>query len=76
MTKGKGGNSNPGNGKENDGYDSYEHSRKIRALEEEKDHYTSELRRHTEEVEGLKREKSRLQASVAAKEAIAAARRQ
>ena len=48
----------------------------IAKLREEKRHYEESLRRRTEEVEALKREKSRLEASVRAKEAIAAARRQ
>ena len=66
-------------GKENSGWawgNQFGDPKRIRALEEEAAHYREELRRHTEEVEALKKEKSRLQASVKAKEAIAAARRQ
>ena len=58
-------------GKENNG-----NAQKIRDLEEEVRHYREELRRREEQVEALKREKARLQASVKAKEAIVAARRQ
>ena len=56
------------NNKENGG--------KIAALEEEKRHYQEQLRRRTEEVEMLKREKSRLERSVRDKLAIAAAKKQ
>ena len=56
------------NNKENGG--------KIARLEEEKRHYQEQLRRRTEEVEMLKREKSRLERSVRDKLAIAAAKKQ
>ena len=51
-------------------------ARRIAQLEAEKEHHEEVLRRRCEEVEALKREKSRLEASVRAKQAIAAARRQ
>ena len=56
------------NDKENEG--------KIARLEEEKRHYQEQLQRRTEEVEMLKREKSRLERSVRDKLAIAAAKKQ
>ena len=49
---------------------------RIAKLEAEKEHHEEVLRRRCEEVEALKREKARLEASVRAKQAIAAARRQ
>ena len=58
------------NNKENEVY-----SRKIARLQREKEHHEEILRQRCEEVEALKREKKRLEASVKAKEAIAAARR-
>ena len=51
-------------------------SGRIAKLEREKEHHEEQLRRRCEEVEALKREKKRLEASVRAKQAIAAARRQ
>ena len=48
---------------------------RIARLEAEKRGYEEALRRRTEEVEGLKKEKARLEASVWAKLAIAAARK-
>ena len=53
-----------------------ENEGKIRRLEEEKAHYEEQLRRRTEEVEMLKREKARLEKSVRDKEAIAKAKHQ
>jgi len=53
-----------------------ENEGKIRRLEAEKAHYEEQLRRRTEEVEMLKREKARLEKSVRDKEAIAKAQRQ
>ena len=53
-----------------------ENEGKIRRLEEEKAHYEEQLRRRTEEVEMLKREKARLEKSVRDKEAIAKAKPQ
>ena len=53
-----------------------ENSGKIASLEEEKRHYEEQLRRRTEEVEMLKREKARLERSVRDKQAIAAAKKQ
>ena len=53
-----------------------ENEGKIRRLEEEKAHFEEQLRRRTEEVEMLKREKARLVKSVRDKEAIAKAQRQ
>ena len=53
-----------------------ENEGKIRRLEEEKVHYEEQLRRRTEEVEMLKREKARLEKSVRDKEAIAKAKPQ
>ena len=51
-------------------------SGRIAKLEREKEHHEEQLRQRCEEVEALKREKKRLEASVRAKQAIAAARRQ
>ena len=53
-----------------------ENSGKIRRLEEEKQWYEDQLRRRTDEVEMLKREKARLLRSIRDKEAIAAAKKQ
>ena len=53
-----------------------ENSGLIASLEEEKRHYEDQLRRRTEEVEMLKREKARLLRSIRDKEAIAAAKKQ
>ena len=50
-------------------------ARRIAQLEAEKRGYEEALRRRTDEVEGLKREKARLEASIRAKLAIAAARK-
>ena len=61
MTKAKGNKENQAQGK-------------IAALEEERAHYEEVLRRRTEEVDSLKREKARLERSVRDKEAIAAVR--
>ena len=59
------------NNKENQAY-----SGKIAKLQREKEHHEEQLRQRCEEVEALKKEKKRLEASVRAKQAIAAARRQ
>ena len=53
-----------------------ENQGKIQQLEEEKAHYEEQLRRRTEEVEVLKREKARLEKSIRDKEACAASKRQ
>ena len=59
------------NNKENEAY-----SLKIAKLQREKEYHEEILRQRCEVVEVLKKEKKRLEASVRAKEAIAAARRQ
>ena len=59
------------NNKENEAY-----SLKIAKLQREKEYHEEILRQRCEVVEALKKEKKRLEASVRAKEAIAAARRQ
>ena len=53
-----------------------ENQGKVAKLEDEKRHYEEQLRRRTEEVEMLKREKARLEKQVRDKEAIAAAKKQ
>ena len=58
------------NNKENEAY-----SLKIARLQREKEYHEEILRQRCEVVEALKKEKKRLEASVRAKEAIAAARR-
>ena len=48
----------------------------IAKLENEKRHYENELRKRNDEVDLLKKEKARLEASIKVKEAIAAAKKQ